>query len=133
MTEKLQQTLNIEILKLPKEKQDAINSFDWVKNVEEIGRKSYLNDDEVNDLQLETGLMLIGLVDFEIYVLNIEKNIVISRTESQNIANEIVEKVFTPIAKSIEIAIKNKMKSYEPKWDKRINFIISGGDYSSFI
>ena len=39
MTDILQQKIKDEILKLPKVKQDAINSIDWIKKVEEIGQK----------------------------------------------------------------------------------------------
>lgn len=132
MTEKLKQKMKEEIARLPKEKQDAIHSIDWGKISEEIGKKYLLSESEINELQLETGLVLIGLVDFELYKLNIE-NIGMSREEAENIAMEVLEKIFTPISTILEASVKNSMKTQNISWDQRVNFIISGGDYSNFI
>jgi len=132
MTEKLQLKMKEEIVKLPKNRQDAINSVNWPEITNEIGKKYLLQEDEINDLQLETGLVLLGLVDFNIYKFNVE-NIGITKEESEKIANEILEKILTPIAIIIEGDIKSKIKTQNPKWNQRVNFIISGGDYSNFI
>ncbi len=133
MTENLKQQLNEEIAKLPREKQEALLAFDWIKGIEEVGKSFSLTDDEINDLQLETGLILVGLVDLNLYAMNIENNIGMSKSDSEKIAKAIFEKVFTPIANKMEISIKSKLGSRNPSWDERINFIVSGGDYSSFI
>ena len=61
MTEKLKQIIKEETAKLPKESQDVINVFDWGTISEEIGKKYLLNENETNDLQVETLLILIGL------------------------------------------------------------------------
>jgi hypothetical protein len=129
MTEQLKQKMEEEIIKLPKERQGAINAFGWVKVTEEIGKKHLLTESELNDFQLETGLVLIGLVDFSSYALNIENNVGTTEEESTKIADEVFDEVFTPISKSIESFVKSK----DPNWAQTVNFIISGGDYSTFI
>jgi hypothetical protein len=125
--------MEIEISKLPKDKQDAINSSNWVKETEEIGKKFSLTEDEINSLQTEVGLMLIGFVRPDNYIKNIEDNIIVSKNTAEQIFNEIFKKIFTDIAKKMELVVKNKIKSETPSWDQTINFILSGGDYSFFI
>lgn len=132
MTEKLQQKMKTEIAKLPKEKQDAINAVEWGKISEEIGKKYKLSENEINELQLETGLVLLGLVEFNIYKLNVE-NIGLTKDETEKIVMEVLEKIFTPVATIIESSIKNAMKNQNINWNQRVNFIISGGDYSNFM
>ena len=82
MTEKLQQTIKEEVLKLPKETQEAINTFDWGSMAEEIGKKYLLSESEINDFQVETLLVLVGLEDGNLYALNIENNVGISKDEA---------------------------------------------------
>jgi len=133
MTENLKQQLNKEIIKLPKEKQDAINSIDWVGEVEKIGKKFILTDESILDLQMETFVVLLGYIDFDLYVLNIENEIGLNKESSQIIADEILVKVFTPIAEKIESSIKNSINSKNIPWDQTIDFILLGGDYSVFV
>lgn len=132
MTEKLKQKMTEEITKLPKDNQDAINSVEWVEITNSIGKKFLLDNDEIENLQLETGLILIGMSDLNTYTSNIE-NILVSSIDTKKILSEIIEKIMTPIANKIELSIKNKIKTVEPRWDQRIDFILSGGDYSFFV
>jgi len=134
MEEQLKQKMNEEIAKLPKNNQEAINSLDWYKIVEEVGQKHYLIESEIFDLKTETGLVLIGLVEgLNLYTLNIENNIGTSYEEAIKITEDIFDKIFAPVARMIEISVKNKMKTQSSKWNQSVNFIISGGDYSSFV
>ncbi len=121
-----------EIKKLPKENQAAINAFNWGEKVEEISKKYNLTEEEVNGVQTETGIFLLGLVDYGSFVLNIEDVVLIEST-ANGLAREIFENVFTPIAQMIESSVKNGLKNQIVRWDQSVNFIVSGGDYSSFI
>ena len=133
MTKELQQKMSEEIAKLPKYNQEAINSLDWGDISWKIGKRNLLTESEINDLQIETGLILIGLSELDLFVVNIEKNTGTTKVESEKISTEIYEEIFKPIAEQMEIMIKDKIKSQNPKWDQRINFILSGGDYSNFV
>ncbi|MEK7105944.1 MAG: hypothetical protein AAB895_01125, partial [Patescibacteria group bacterium] len=64
MTEKLKQTIKEEVGKLQKEAQNAINAFDWVHVTEEIGKKYSLTESQLNDFQVQTLLILIGVIDY---------------------------------------------------------------------
>lgn len=132
MKKELKQKINEQIAKLPKYNQEAINSIDWDDLSWKIGKKNLLTEDEINDLQIEISLVLFGLVDIETFIINIE-SVGIENKESKKISKEIYEEIFKPIAEKMEVMVKDKIKSQNPKWDQRINFIISGGDYSNFV
>ena len=133
MQDKLQQTIKEEIEKLPKEGQEAINVLDWVKTTEEIGKKYLLDESEVNNLQVETLLVLVGLADPEFYVTNIENQVGTIKDDATKIANEVLEKIFTPINNIFIENIKKNGKDKNPNAEQTLNFILSGGDYSAFV
>ena len=132
MTEILKQVINREVAKLPKENQEAINAFDWANIAEEIGKKYLLLVNEVNDLQVETLLVLIGL-ESDSFALNIENYVGTSKDEAEKIADEIGQKIFTPISDALVDKIKNGGKSQNAKPEQNLDFILSGGDYSAFM
>ncbi len=122
MTEKLQQTIKKELEKLPKENQEAINSIDWVKIAEEIGRKYMLLEEEINSLQVEILLILTGLEEFDSYIRNIENEIGLSKDEAEKISIEITQKIFNPIAEKIPKKESGLSKeSIEEKLDERFD------------
>jgi hypothetical protein len=133
MTEKLKQTIKEEMAKLPKETQEAINAFDWLKVTEEIGKKYSLNESAINDFQAETSLILIGIEDRYSYAFNIKNNVGVDMDKAEEIANEALEKIFEPIANIMEENIKKNMKDKNISPAQNIDFILSGGDYSVFV
>ena len=133
MTDELKQTIKNGVEKLPKEIQGVFNDFDWLKISEEIGKKYLLDENEINILQNEIGLVLIEDKDKEILSLNIENNVGTSKNEAVKIAEEIEQKIFKPMIKKIELSVKNNMSSKNPSWKQRVNFIVSGGNYSAFM
>jgi hypothetical protein len=133
MTEKLKQTIKEEMDKLPKETQNAINSLDWGNIVEEIGKKYLLNESEVNDLQVETMLVLFGIEELDSYTQNIENEVGISKEEAEKIAKEVNQKIFNPIYDILTKNIEDKIKTKNPSWKQTLDFIVSGGDYSVFM
>lgn len=133
MTEKLKQTTKEELIKLPKEAQDAVNSMDWATLVEEIGKKYLLDESEINALQVETLLVLIGVQTLESFPENIENEIKTSKDESLKISNEAFKKIFEPIVEKLKENIKKNLNEKNITWDQSVDFIISGGDYTSFI
>ncbi len=133
MTEKLQQTIKEEIEKLPKEAQEAIRSVDWVKITEEMGNAHQLGNEKIEDLQLETLLVLVSAEDVESYAINIEKQAEIVREEAEKIAAEARLLIFRPIYRTLTENIKNKIKDKKINWKQSLNFILSGGDYAAFL
>jgi hypothetical protein len=133
MTEKLQQVIKRELGKLPKESQEAIGILNWAGIVEEIGKKYSLNESEINDLQVQTLLVLIGLTDSDYYPQNVENEVGTSKEEAGKIAKEVLEKIFTPIGNIMLENIKKSDKVKNGKSEQNLDFILSGGDYSAFV
>lgn len=132
MTEKLKQIIKDEIAKLPKEKQEAINSIDWVKISEEIGKKYLLNESELNDLLVQVLLVLIGLTDIEDSAPGIENEVGVSTGIANKLASEIIQKIFIPITDAGIENIKKGWKVANSSPEQTLNFILSDGDYSVF-
>jgi hypothetical protein len=133
MKEKLQQIVKDQVPLLPKEVQEAMNSLDWMSLVEEIGKKHLLSEEEIDNLQTETLLVLIGMEEGEAYVKNIEDEVGTSAEEAEKIADEADEKIFAPIYNSYIENIKKSGKAKNGKPEQNLNFILSGGDYSAFV
>ena len=133
MTEELKKTIKEELANLPQEGQDAINAVDWVKITEEIGKKFNLEDDEVGDLQTETLLVLIGATDLEFYAVNIENHVNTTKDTANALADEVSKKVFIPIKDILEENVKKSVGNKNLDPEQNLNFILSGGNYSSLI
>ncbi|MDE2399485.1 MAG: hypothetical protein KGL67_00510 [Patescibacteria group bacterium] len=133
MTEKLQQIIKREVAKLPKYTQEAITSLDWGNVIEQIGKKYSFNESELNDLHVQTLLVLIGLTDPNLYAKNIENEVGTTKDEAEKIASEAFEKIFEPINNILEEKIKKNMKDKKTDVVQNVNFILSGGDYSVFV
>jgi hypothetical protein len=118
---------------MPKEVWDAVSSFDWGKISEETGKKYFLSESEINDLQVEILLVLIGVASIYDLKINIESNIGTSKNYAEKIGDELLEKIFKPIADKIAAGVKNNIKDKEVNWKQNINFILSGGDYIVFL
>lgn len=133
MTEKLKKIIEEEVMKLPKEAQEAINSLDWIKITEEIGRKFLLSESEINDLQVETLLVIVGIEDENYYAQNIENNVGTSKYEAEKLDEEVNQKVFMPMNNVFIGKITKNKNSKNPSPEQTLDFILSGGDYSAFV
>jgi len=118
---------------LPKENQEAMNSLEWGNLAERIGTKYLLNESQINDFQVQTLLILIGLVDLDSYTFYIENEIGTTKDEATKITEETFEKIFTPINDVLIENIKKSNKIKNPNPEQTLNFILSGGDYSAFL
>lgn len=129
----LKENIMGEMLLLPKKTREVINAFEFQKIFVEIGKNHKLIEEEVKKLEIETILVLIGLVNPLLYSQNIENNIGMSEQESKEVEKEITSQIFQPIYEKIVEKIKNSPTYYNPKWKQSVNFIVSGGDYSVFV
>jgi hypothetical protein len=133
MTEELKQTAKEEIEKLPVEIAKAITSFDWEKVAEEIGKKYYLFDENINALQAEILMVLAGIEDPAYFQIHIENNAILTKEESELITQEVTKEIFIPINEAIVQNIKEGEAMRRSTWDKNVDFILSGGNYGHFI
>ena len=133
MTEKLQQIIKEKVGKLSQNNQEVINSSGWVKISEEIGTKYELDEVELNNLQVEILLALIGVTSPEFFAINVENQTLFTKDVSQKIAGAVIEKIFIPVNNA---ALEKMQKSDQVKnagWEQNVDFILSGGDYSVFL
>ena len=133
MTEQLKQDIQEQLEFLPKESQEAINSFDWAKISEEIGKKYFLIGNDINVLQAQIGLVLVGLEGQDELAVEIEDEVGTSRENAQKISDEVVQKILKPIFENLSQKIKMSLKDRTVNWQQNLDFIMSGGDYTSFI
>ncbi|MEI8270883.1 MAG: hypothetical protein WCG45_05970 [bacterium] len=129
MTEELKEIIKEEIVKTPREVGEAISNFDWEKISEEIGKKYSLNDEEINILQGEIALLLIGITKGYDFTDSVENNVLISKNIAKQIVNEIFEKILNPITNKILERVKVKNTT----WKENASFILSGGNYFSLM
>jgi hypothetical protein len=130
MTEEIKQKIQEQIDLLPKDSQQAIASFDWIKESQNIAKTYNLFDEEVDDLIIEIGLLISGVSYPDEFTTNIEDEVGTTREDAEKISNEVLEKILKPIAKKREEIIKQNIKNNPQSWDKEMKFVLSGGDYS---
>lgn len=133
MTEKLKQTTKEELLRMPREWQEVVSVFDWGTISEEIGKKYFLGESEINDLQVEIMFILTGTEEIADLKINIENNLVISGSTAEKITNELLGKIFQPLTDKMTENIKRSLKARSIHWQQNLDFILSGGDYTAFI
>jgi hypothetical protein len=133
MTEELKKTIKEELAKIPKELRDAIASLDWVNIIREIGDKLLLTESQIENLQVETLLVLARITDLEFYANNIENETNVITETANQIAEEARVKIFNPIENALKENIKNNIKNTNLDWETSVNFILSGGDYTTII
>jgi hypothetical protein len=133
INQRLKENIKEEFKMLPEKTQLVLNNFKFNKVFNEIGKKYYFTEDEIKKLEVETILVLIGLVHINLFSQNIINNMNISEKEMIEIKDEVFKKIFTPIAEKMELLIKDNLSTENISWQQRINFIVSGGDYSVFL
>lgn len=133
MFETLQKFFEEKFEKLPEETRQAIKSVDWIKATKEIADAHLLDETGTAFLQVETMLVLAGLVYGEVYTTNIENHVGVTREEANKIADEADEKIFTPIYNTMQENISKGLQNKKIKPEDNLNFVLSGGDYSVFL
>ena len=86
-----------------------------------------------NNLQLETGLVLIGIESQDYLEFNISENVETNKNTTEKIIEEIKQKIFKPMFDNLEEIIKKDLKNKVITWQQNLDFILSGGSYTSFI
>ncbi len=133
MTDKLKQTIEEEVAKLPKEWKEAVESSDWIKKTEDIGKSFGLDEDKINDLELETLIALVGATDQDFFATNIENQVETTTNEADQLAKKISADIIIPVILKMTESIKKNIAGKKTTWKQDVDFILSGGDYSVFM
>ena len=97
MNENLRQSFEEQLVYLPEINQQALKSFDWATELLSIGKNYGLHIDELEDLQVETMLVLVGLVQPADYQNELINRLAISPIEATKIIEQVNDRIFTPI------------------------------------
>lgn len=120
-----------ELVFLPKEVQKVITEHSWFEDVESICKRYGLTEEETYAVQKETLIILMGLsVNL---AEEIEYNVILTKKESIDIANEINNMVLEKTSNHLENEIKEKISKKEPKWHQNIDFFLSNGNWFTFL
>lgn len=97
MNEALKQQFEEQLTYLPAVNQQALRSFDWATQLLSIGHQYGLHIDQLEDLQIETMLVLVGLVSPDDYETELITRLAVSTSEAEKILNEVNKQIFIPI------------------------------------
>lgn len=102
---------------LPKPVKDAIGSFDWAREVFDIGQKKHLHVNDIGEIQTEVMLVVLGLISPKDFYDQMVSRIGVKEDLALEIADEVNEKVF--------VRIRNFMKNYYAEQEKKDKEIVS--------
>lgn len=97
MNEKLRQSFEEQLVYLPEINQQALKSFDWATELLSIGKNYGLHIDQLEDLQVETMLVLVGLVQVTNYQSELINRLAVSPSEANRIIEQVNDRIFQPI------------------------------------
>lgn len=92
---------------LPREAQRVIEGFPWKEIVEDIGKIHELNSEQTESLVTEAMLVIYGLSDASEFQVNIERNVGLDASTSDNLALAIAEEVFDPMELDLQEELKH--------------------------
>jgi hypothetical protein len=93
----LTQKIEEQIKTLPSVTQRALHDFDWKTQILSIGKLYDLNLDQLDTLEQETTLVLVGLIPAGNYVSELKKRLEISNTAASQIVEDANKKIFLPL------------------------------------
>jgi predicted ribosome-associated RNA-binding protein Tma20 len=86
---------------LPEDTLNAINAVDWRTTILQMREKKGYSFEQLGDLELETELLLSGLVSGKDYPKELETRMKISKLAASELVNEMNEKVFSKIKEEL--------------------------------
>lgn len=127
MTEELKKIIEETTLKFPEKIKGVINESNWIEKTKETGEKYLLNEEEINLLQAETSLVILGIIEKDFFLINLESRIGLSKNEATKISEEIDKNIFIPIEKQLKDTINIINPENFKNLEKTIKYIVSGG------
>lgn len=95
--EKMKEVFEEHLVNLPEINQRALRSFNWAEELVVIGKQNGLPIDLLEELQIETMLVLVGLVSPEDYPNELTARLAISPAQVGIILNEVNNRILVPI------------------------------------
>lgn len=107
----IKQTYDEYVARLTPVHQQALRSIDWQAKTIEVGHSFGLHVDELEDLVVETMLVLIGANTADQYPTELKERIPLPPAELDRLTSEIADQVFTPIHDRIVEGIPGTQES----------------------
>jgi hypothetical protein len=120
--EKEKDSLGIKIYQamslLSEEARDAISSVPWRGAILEMRETKGYSFEQLDTLEIETELLLCGLVSIEDYPKELESRMKITKTEVDSLIDQMNESVFKKIRRKLEESIDKSKKIEEQPSEK---------------
>ncbi len=108
MDQKLEEQIKTRFAELPEDVQKAIQSGDTEETLRQIGEAHQLHIDQIGALGDEVRLVMLGFADPDGFASALTEQAHISADEATKIANEVAEKIFVPIRKSMQAFMEER-------------------------
>lgn len=99
---------------MPQESLDAIDAVDWRKVIFDMKERKGYTFEQLGDLEIETELLLCGLINPLDYPKELEKRMKISEEQAKMLVNEMNEFVFKKVRSLLVKNIEEKKLSAAP-------------------
>lgn len=107
-TNLLKTKINEARAELSQESREAIDSFNWKLII--LAMKEKYNEEQLEDLETETELLLCGLLSTEDYPRELETRMKITKEETTSLINELDKQIFKKIQADLERRLDTKEK-----------------------
>ncbi len=132
-----------QIEKLPLEIRSLIANHVLENKISNIGKRNGLSEEQIGTLQVETNLIILGLVPTDEYQNELKDHLKIDSLKLDTVIADMGKEILDGIQEKLnEIynkldeddikEIKENMKNKNQSWNQNVNFVLSGGDYSAF-
>lgn len=116
---------------MPQGLKDFIMSDSYEETLNAIGAKYQLNAEQINALQQETTIVVMGLIDFEDFESELAKELNIDAKKISEIVKEVNEKIFSKITPS-----SNIVQDLDARFDKmpeNIQEVVEKSNYQALL
>lgn len=101
MNQELKNRINEQLQLISKEYREIIENFGWEEILEKIAEENDLYEDQVEDLFIETFLVITGFTNPDDFAYELEDRLVLEKEESEKISEEVIQKILDPLMEKI--------------------------------
>lgn len=108
METEIEKKIRVRLSELPEDVQNAINAADLGEKIRRIGVKHSLHIDQLEALDIETRLVMLGFTDPDAFSTELTTNVKVAAAEAESIAQDISTGIFLPIRESMRQYMEEK-------------------------
>jgi len=107
-------------LELPEDVQNALFAKETSDSILAVGKKYTLSIEKIGELADETGLVMLGITPPSEYIKNLVQRIGVDQEKARAIAEDINQKVFSPVRESLKKIHKLQPETAKPTLPVRL-------------